>query len=140
MKEYDRIIDIAKEPLTQEEINNAINFAIRIKRSIYIDIIINKVSEYCKIPVCEITARKRDRHLLEPRQIIHVLCRLCTNEYLKKIGELTGGYDHSTVIYSTKKVYELLNIDSAYNDKWLPVISVFNKTIEDIEKILYKTS
>jgi chromosomal replication initiator protein len=62
------------------------------------------VSEHFSITVPELTARKRTRQVVFPRQVAMYLCRELLNSSFPSIARAFGGKDHSTVIHSCTKV------------------------------------
>lgn len=54
--------------------------------------------------LCE---NKRDIHLALPRQIAMYLCRRLLGESYPSLGLIFGGKDHSTVMYSVKKIEKI---------------------------------
>ena len=66
-----------------------------------------KVSGYSKK---ELFSRKRNRELVAWRQLAMWLMVVYTKLSLKSIGEVLGGYDHSTVIHSRDLVNDMLEI------------------------------
>ena len=66
--------------------------------------IIKTVSSFYDISVEEIKSEKRKKHLVIPRQIAMFLMRKIGQASLPTIGYEMGGRDHTTVMYSCKKV------------------------------------
>ncbi len=66
--------------------------------------------------VSEIKSHKKNKSLVEARQVIMFLAREMTNLSFPDIGEKMGGRDHSTVIYSYKKVKKRLQTDKKFNE------------------------
>ena len=60
-----------------------------------------------------------------PRQIAIYLVRELTDHSFPKIGEIFGGRDHSTVLYSYKKI-----------EKDLKKVPELSEVIENIKKLL----
>src|SRR5690242_11908025 len=80
------------------------------------DVIVDAVCNSYNIVFDVLLKRTRKRQIVEARQVIMYLLCLYTTVSLKKIGELFGGYDHTTVIHSRKQISNLLctDIDLAY--------------------------
>ena len=70
--------------------------------------IINTVAAYYKITPDDIYSTNRAQAIALARQIAMYLCREQTNLSLPKIGQLFGR-DHTTVMYATRKVGDLMN-------------------------------
>jgi len=59
----------------------------------------------------ELLRKKRDREIVEPRQICMFLLYKYSGLPLKKIAKRMGGYDHTTVIHSYQKIRDLMDVD-----------------------------
>lgn len=70
------------------------------------------VAEYFKIRTSELLSAKRSRTIARPRQIAMTLAKELTNHSLPEIGEAFGGRDHTTVLYATRKIAELKEVDN----------------------------
>lgn len=64
------------------------------------------VSEHFSITIPELTARRRTRDVVFPRQVAMYLCRELLNSSFPSIARAFGGKDHSTVIHACAKVRE----------------------------------
>lgn len=76
-----------------------------------IDKIIEKVSEYYKVPVNNIREKNRMKEVAHCRQVAMYICKQITNNSLKTIGLNFGGRDHSTVIHAVKTIEKLKKQD-----------------------------
>lgn len=74
------------------------------------EVIISVVSQYYNISVDKMKSKNRSRDVLVPRNVAMYLCHDLTDLTLKKIGELFGGKDHSSVINSINKVEDDPNL------------------------------
>jgi len=81
------------------------------KRETTIDEIVKTVAGKFNIKISELKSQKKNKNLVIPRQIAMYLSRKLTNLSFPDIGAKIGGKDHSTVIYATNKVRELLDRD-----------------------------
>ena len=81
------------------------------------------VSTHLNIPLDKIQGKSRKRNYVEARQLTMYLAKNLTGNSLKSIGQLFGGKDHSTVIYSCKSIVDMMHIDPVFKD-----------TVETIEK------
>jgi chromosomal replication initiator protein len=70
--------------------------------------IITHTADYFKLTVDDLYGSSRSQAVATARQIAMYLCREMTNLSLPKIGQLFGGRDHTTVMYATKKINELM--------------------------------
>jgi chromosomal replication initiator protein len=66
--------------------------------------IIEAVSKYFNIEPAELTGKKRTREFAEPRMIAAYIMTETLDIPLINIGEMLGGRDHATVIYSRNKI------------------------------------
>src|SRR5437588_1147745 len=73
-----------------------------------VDLIQETVAAYYSIPLEEMKGRRRDKHIVFPRQVAMFLIREETASSLPAIGQAFGGRDHTTVLHS----YEKINTDS----------------------------
>ena len=72
---------------------------------------------------------RRTKTIAVPRQVAMFLIRELLDTPLAQIGRVFGGRDHSTVIYSIRKVEERLGTDEAFRAK-----------VEDLREELQKTA
>jgi chromosomal replication initiation ATPase DnaA len=75
------------------------------------DIIVEAVCNQYNLIFEAICKRTRKRNIVEARQVIMYLLCHYTTASLKRIGDLFGGYDHTTVIHSRKQITDLLYTD-----------------------------
>ena len=66
--------------------------------------ILKTVASYYDIKVSEIKSKRRTREISTTRQVAMYLCREHTKSSLPEIGRQFGGKDHTTVIFSHKKI------------------------------------
>jgi len=64
-----------------------------------------------------LVARRRERAVVEPRQVAMHLCREMLDLPLAEIGRSFGGRDHSTVIHSLAKVDESLTRSATFRER-----------------------
>lgn len=70
------------------------------------------VAEYYGISVAEMISKRRDRHIVVPRQIAIYLAREETPSSLPAIGQAFGGRDHTTALHSWDKISGDIGEDS----------------------------
>ena len=70
--------------------------------------IINAVCNFYKISKSDLIGKKKNKELVEPRQICTYLITELMNIPLVSVGQAMGGRDHTTVIYARDKIAELL--------------------------------
>jgi chromosomal replication initiator protein len=73
--------------------------------------VITAVSEMFEIPIEDLKGSSRRREISVARQIGMFLMRQHTHLSLPKVGEVFGGKDHTTVLYSCEKISQLKNTD-----------------------------
>ena len=81
-------------------------------KKISISDIQHKVSEYFRIPQKELLSKSRKKELTVARQMAIYLCKKRTASAIKDIGQAFGQRDHSTILYSVKKMEKELKKDS----------------------------
>ena len=82
-------------------------------RKITPDLIIEVVAEHFHISPDDIRGNKRTANIVYPRQIVMYLCKENGTTY-KKIGEILGGRDHTTIMHGAEKIEnEIQSNDSA---------------------------
>ncbi len=104
--------------LTAETLKESVNNDI--KESVTTTKIIDTVCSYYKISKSDITSKKRNKELVEPRQICAYLMTELMSIPLVTIGQALGGKNYTTVIHSRDKIAELIKfsdkISTAVND------------------------
>jgi chromosomal replication initiator protein len=75
------------------------------------DAVIKAVTEMFKVSIEDLKGNSRRREISQSRQIAMYLMRQHTDLSLPKIGEIFGGKDHTTVMYSCEKVAQLKTSD-----------------------------
>jgi len=73
-------------------------------RNFTIQNILKTVASYYDIKVSDVKSKRRTREISTTRQIAMYLCREHTKSSLPEIGRQFGGKDHTTVIFSHKKI------------------------------------
>ncbi|HHV15378.1 MAG TPA: chromosomal replication initiator protein DnaA [Gelria sp.] len=73
-------------------------------KKITIESIQNTVSKYYGVEKSELLSKKRNKHIVYPRQIAMYLCRRLTEASFPQIGEQFGGRDHTTVMHANEKI------------------------------------
>jgi chromosomal replication initiator protein len=85
-------------------------------KRITIDEIQNKVSNYYNIKLEELVSSRRIRSFARPRQVAMYLSKKLTTRSLPEIGRKFGGRDHTTVIHAVKKIEELKDSNSKFDE------------------------
>ncbi len=80
-------------------------------RPLTVDVIQESVAEYYGISLEELKGRRRDKHIVFPRQVAMYIIREETASSLPAIGTAFGGKDHTTVLHACEKITELAKDD-----------------------------
>lgn len=75
------------------------------------EVIQKTVAEYYNISLEEMKGKRRDKHIVFPRQVAMYLVREETDSSTPVIGSAFGGRDHTTVMHAVEKITELLRED-----------------------------
>lgn len=75
----------------------------------------------------DLTGKKRDKEIVEPRMICIYLISELLPLPLTSIGSIMGGRDHTTIMHSKNKVASLIQKDER-----------IRRTVDDIRNIIYK--
>lgn len=81
------------------------------KQNLSISAIQQKVCKHFGITLAEMKGKKRNKHIVVPRQVAMYLSRELTSNSLPKIGKEFGGKDHTTVIHAHEKIQTLIETD-----------------------------
>ncbi|MDH3257357.1 MAG: chromosomal replication initiator protein DnaA [Nitrospinota bacterium] len=106
---------IAYGSFTRREINLELaqevlkDFTIDKNRHFTIPNIQKTVAQFFQLKIADLKSKKRSRDISIPRQIAMYICREYTQASLPEIGRQFGGKDHTTVIFSYRKVSGMLN-------------------------------
>lgn len=104
-------LELAKEALKEQEDQR--------KEDIDSEKIISCVSDYFNISKSDIISKKKNKEIVEARMIAIYLVYDLLNLPLINIGQIFGGRDHTTIIYSRDKIIANIN----QNTKTTKVIS-----------------
>ena len=111
-------LDFAKETLR--------DLLIAQDKMVSLDNIQKTVAEYFQIRVKDLHSPKRSRSITRPRQMAMALSKELTSHSLPEIGESFGGRDHTTVLHACKKVAELREQDTRFNEDYLNLIRILS--------------
>ena len=89
--------------------------------------IIKFVAGYYSLKVSDIKSKRRTRDISVPRQIAMFLCREHTKSSLPEIGRQFGGKDHTTVIFSYKKISKLVKENKELEASIREIIDLIEK-------------
>lgn len=91
------------------------------------DVIIDTVCSFYKLQKSELLGKKKNKELVEPRQICAYLMTELLSIPLVTIGQALGGRDHTTVIHARDKIAELVNVNTRIATE-----------VNDLKNLIYK--
>ena len=74
------------------------------------------MAEHFGIRLTDMHSARRARQVARPRQIAMYLCKRLTQRSLPEIGRKFGGRDHTTVMHAVRKIEELMDQDTSFQD------------------------
>jgi len=83
-------------------------------QTLTIDTIIKVVGEYFNVSSFEIKGKKKNKSLIQPRQIAMFLARDITEYSTTEIGTEFGGRDHTTVMHAHDRIESLMKGDESF--------------------------
>lgn len=96
-----------------------------------VDTIINIVARHFKISPGDIKGGKRLKEIAHARQVAMYLARHLIGDSFPALGRMFGGKDHSTVLYSVKKIQEL---QSNNKETKALLMELKNKCLQEVDK------
>ena len=102
-------------PITIDLAKEAINESVSTggeKEALTSDSIIEAVCNFYKIQRSDLISKKKNKDIVEPRQICAYLMTELLSSPLVTIGQALGGRDHTTVIHARDKIAELMKENS----------------------------
>jgi len=121
---------IAYGSFTRQEVNLELaqevlkDFTVDKNRHFTIPNIQKTVAQFFQLKVSDLKSKKRSRDISIPRQIAMYICREFTQASLPEIGRQFGGKDHTTVIFSYRKVSGMLNENKEMGKKVQEIIKL----------------
>lgn len=101
-----------KKVATMEEVKDIFsNQKEELKNDLTPDKIISVVCDYFNISYQDITGKKKNKEIVEPRMISIYLISELLNLPLVNIGKLFGGRDHTTIMHSRDKISQDLKVN-----------------------------
>lgn len=91
------------------------------------DVIIDSVCKYFGLNKEELLGKKKNKEIVEPRQICMYLMADLTNMPLETVGNVCGGRDHTTVMHARDKIERLM-----------PTAERIKTAVEDVKSMIYK--
>jgi chromosomal replication initiator protein len=77
-----------------------------------VDFIIETVCKRFDKTLIELQSQRRDRELVEPRQICMAILKRNTTLTLKEIGNMFGKRDHTTVIHAINHIRDMMKTEA----------------------------
>ena len=85
-------------------------------RRVTIEEIQKQVASHFNVRISDMHSARRARSVARPRQVAMYLAKQLTTRSLPEIGRKFGGRDHTTVMHAVRKVDELREHDSTFNE------------------------
>lgn len=100
---------LGKPSATLDDVNEALKDQISTtKQNLTADRIIDCVCKYFSVTKDDLIGKKKNKEIVEPRQIcMYLICDMLDLP-LVSVGQIFGGRDHTTVIHAREKVSELI--------------------------------
>lgn len=111
------------EKLIEEIIDNSIN---NFSHKVSPEQVLTAVAEFFNIQMSDLIGRRRQKEVVEPRQIAMYLLRDILGLSYPYIGEKMGR-DHTTAIHAFEKINHEINKNSVLNQKILMIKDLINK-------------
>lgn len=119
-----------QKPLTTQAAEKMINDAIeRSKPNITPAQVVKAVANFFEISPNDLVGKGRSKEFIEPRQIAMFLMRDMLNMSYPYIASKIGNRDHTTAIYSYKKVADNIGKDPVLTDKISMIKEIVNKVV-----------
>ena len=120
------IASFTKMPITREITEKAINeISLESENSITPDVILDVIAKYFNVQKKDLLSTKKSQEIVFPRQIAMYLCRSELNLPYKKIGDIFGKKDHTTIMHAETKIKNSITMEK--NTKLI---------VESVENIL----
>ena len=89
------------------------------------------VGRYYNIKIAELKGDRRQQSLVLPRQVAIYLSRKLTGASLPQIGESFGGKNHTTILYTCRKVEDKMKSDVHFKEEIERVLLRFKNDLND---------
>lgn len=83
--------------------------------------VLTAVCDYYRVSAEDLKGRGRNKEVVTPRQMAMYLLREATGSSLPQIGEVLGGRDHTTVMYSVEKIAQEIEQDDQRRREMLAI-------------------
>lgn len=85
-----------------------------------------RILQALNVDIKFISKRTRKREVVLKRQQFHALMKHNSKLNLVKIGKISGGFDHATVLHSEKTINNLLDTDTSFKRNFYEMIEKNN--------------
>ena len=100
---------LGEKSATLEVVHEALKDAVNsTKVSLTSDRILDSVCKYFNVSKEDIIGKKKNKEIVEPRQIAMFLMYEMLDLPLTSIGQIFGGRDHTTVMHAREKVTDMI--------------------------------
>jgi chromosomal replication initiator protein len=96
-------------------------------KTISIDMIQKKVAEHYDIKMADLSSTKKDKSTSYIRHIAMYISKQLTKHSLPEIGKKFGGRDHTTVMYSVRKIEDAIKTDANLESEIKLLINIIQK-------------
>jgi chromosomal replication initiator protein len=97
------------------------------QKLITVDFIQRCVAEEFALSLHELKTKRRNKHIVMPRQVAMYLSRELTDLSLPEIGDFFGGKDHTTVLHSYNKIKGLVGTNKPLKDRIDRIIKIIQQ-------------
>ncbi len=104
---------LMRVPVTLDLARQALHNLIDRQEKLTLSDIISAVALHYGVSEADLIGRSRRKEIASARQMVMYLAREETNASLPQIGQALGGRDHTTVLYGSEKVADLIEKDDA---------------------------
>ncbi len=108
--------------LSKEALNDLLS---QNRRPISIETIQKEVADAFKVKVADMFSKRRQAHIVLPRQVAMYLAKELTQKSLPEIGDAFGGRDHTTVLHAVRKITREIQHDPELNHR----VTVLSQTL-----------
>jgi len=85
-----------------------------------LELISKTICDLCDVPHTDFRGRLKTNELSDARKIFYHLCRIRLYTFTcKRLGEYTGGRDHSTITVAVQRCGELLEVDPTFKELYI---------------------
>jgi chromosomal replication initiator protein len=105
--------NMVNQPVTLEQAQHLLRdmFVSPRQANMSIELIQKVVAEYFSLSANDLKSKKRTQNIVFPRQLAMYIVREITEFSTTEIGQVFGGRDHTTVMYSCDKIEEKMRAD-----------------------------